>query len=367
MGCRPPSLDYLHDARPARPRYRQEFLEQSYPFRHKRNNSGNSIDSLVAQSDWSTGAPDQRPPTPTTPNHFVPAWDGSPFVPAFAKAAPSRSDQSSRLQRRQDPGEIKKALDELEPCPIQMSPAENLAWDAAAKEGQIRDRACRLVWVKAVTNAAAAAVMRPVFALDGSAHAGGMGVGGAAGLLRISSTGNGYGGAFAGLVVDRVPWRELAASLQEHLCGCLTIPSSSNQLVDPGPYGDPRADLDGSARGGGDLDGSGGDSFDMGPLLTAAHATSYANGAGGYGAIDVPAPRGMNEEDVLFVRSILRSKQSSQSGRRGSISLGRGMGGDEEERGGLGLDKESCGDMISVQAFGAFSRCGCWRAKKLGG
>ncbi|CAB1112357.1 unnamed protein product [Ectocarpus sp. CCAP 1310/34] len=69
----------------------------------------------------------------------------------------------------------------------------------------------------------------------------------------------------------------------QHLCGNLTIPSNDTKVVDEGPYG-----WRGDASVG--FGGRGGE-------------------GNGYGAVNTPQVRWMNEEELAFVRGVLKTKQ----------------------------------------------------------
>lgn len=189
---------------------------------------------------------------------------------------------------------------------LAMRPDEQRAFDTAREAG-LNDTGCCLMWVQAITNAAT--------------H----------GRSCDREDNPMAGGATWGLP-DRVPWEYLSSSLNDHLCRKLTIPSSHGQVVDRGPYSwlvDPSMEL----------------------------------GAGGsYGAINTPALRGMNEDEMRFVRErLLRTQEqvwNASAGSRGSgrterrPSGGVGMRPGWLDIGENGMDQ----DTISIEAFTDFSR-----------
>lgn len=215
-----------------------------------------------------------------------------------------------------------------EPDPPQMTPEEKRAWDTARTAG-LMDRGCRLVWVKATTNAF----------LDGWTYDDGSG--------GSDNGGNGWpaerAGAGAGGVTnyDCVPWDYLRMGLRQHLCGKLTIPSSRDEVVDEGPYG-----WRGDASCGGGV--------------------GVGEGTG-YGAVNTPQVRWMNEEELAFVRGVLKTKQEKvrlkqeklrqQLANRGYpgnelVSIGSSGAADAASgRDGGGGN----GDVISLDAFVEFS------------
>lgn len=207
-------------------------------------------------------------------------------------------------------------LDPQEPEAPMMTPEEKQAWDKAAKSGLL-DRGCRLVWVEATANAAAERRRR------GRSSA------------PVAPT-------------NGVPWKYLSKSLDHHLCGMLTIPSTRDKVVDQGPLG---------WRGGVGYTGAG-----MGGQ----------GQAGGYGSMNSTAPRGMNSLELKFVKGIVRSKQEAIrreqyrhrfvghggfgghydfSGRAERLQSSSGGGGGRDEHG-QANDEE---DIISIEAFVKFS------------
>lgn len=323
-------------------RYRAEYALGSNALRDRRNNSNNSMASAHSGGLGGSGAGGHgnahtptRPGTPTPPIQITPAYGGSPTL---------TSNGRSHRRRQQSKEQIADARFNLEPPPPQMTPEESLAWHAACSAG-LRDRGCRLVWVRASANAAAAG-------WTGGAGGGVSGFGDRSGLSPPSPP---------SAIVDRVPWEYLAMGLDRHLCGTLTIPSSRDRVVDEGPYGDV-----GGEGGGGAGAGTSGDSYgDLG------------GEGGGYGALDCQAPRGMNDEELRYVRGILQAKQT---GRRGSTlaggSRGSGGGGGSWEqtfsvedpnnvhgdghcydRGSASTVEASVGaDVVSVEGFAQFSK-----------
>lgn len=189
---------------------------------------------------------------------------------------------------------------------LTMRPDEQRAFNAAREAG-LNDAGCRLIWVQAITNAAA----------------------------------NGWscdredcpvaGGVAWGLP-DRVPWKYLSGSLKDHLCQKLTIPSSRGQVVDHGPY-----------------------SWLVDPSM-------QLGGGGSYGAIHTPTLRGMNEEEMSFVRERLLRKQQQVW----NANAGFGGSGRTERRASSGVDMREGGlnigengtdpDTISIEAFTEFSK-----------
>ena len=188
--------------------------------------------------------------------------------------------------------------------PPTMRPDEQRAFDTAREAG-LNEKGCCLMWVHAVTNAAA----------------------------------NGWscdredypmvGGATCGLP-DRVPWEYLFSSLRDHLCQKLTIPSSHGQVVDRGPY------------------------------AWLVDTSMELGGGGSYGAINTPTLRGMNEEEMSFVRERLLREQeqvwTASAGFRGSGRTDRRpiagvrLGG--LDIGEIGMDQ----DTITIEAFTEFSK-----------
>lgn len=203
------------------------------------------------------------------------------------------------------------SLDPQGPDAPMMTVEEKQAWDKAAETGLL-DRGCRLVWVEATANATAERRRR--------ARA-------AATVARANG----------------VPWKYLSKSLEHHLCGMLTIPSTRDKVVDQGPLG---------WRGGVGYTGAG-----MGGQ----------GQAGGYGSMNSTAPRGMNSLELKFVEGIMRSKQESvrrDQYRHGLVGHG-GFGGHSDFSGraerlqscsrdehGQAIDDE---DIISIEAFMKFS------------
>lgn len=183
--------------------------------------------------------------------------------------------------------EQRVALEELEePDPPTMTTEEKRAWDTARTAGLI-DRGCRLVWVKASANAAAEGWR---YSAGGGGGGGGSGNGGGEG----GSGGGGWtmgigggGGGDAAARYDCVPWDYLREGLKQHLCGQLTIPSNQDEVVDDGPYGWVQGDFGGNGDGGAGGMGEG----------------------GGYGAVNTPQVRCMNEDELEFVRGVLKTKQ----------------------------------------------------------
>ncbi|CAN0049952.1 unnamed protein product, partial [Laminaria digitata] len=121
-----------------------------------------------------------------------------------------RPQQQQRHLRRLSQQQRRRAVQELlgadEHESPGMRPDEQRAFDTARDAG-LNDTGCCLIWVQAVTNAAA--------------HG-------------WSCDRDDYpmaGGATSGLP-DRVPWEYLSGSLKDHLCRKLTIPSSRGQVVD---------------------------------------------------------------------------------------------------------------------------------------
>lgn len=324
-------------------RYRAEYAQGSNALRDRRNNSNNSMASVhsaglsgsgagISAGGHGTAHTPTRPGTPTPPFQITPAYGGSP--------TPTGNGRSHR-PRQQSKEQIADARFHLDPPPPQMTPEESMAWHAASSVG-LRDRGCRLVWVGAFANAAAAGWTCGV-------GGGVSGFGDRSGLSPPSPP---------SAVADRVPWDYLAMGLQRHLCGTLTIPSSRDRIVDEGPYGD--AGGEGGENAGA---GTGNDSYgDLG------------GEGGGYGALDSQAPRGMNDEELLYVRGILQAKQA---GRRGSTHAGgsRGSGGSWDqafsiedpnrnqgdghcyERGSANsMDSSMGADVVSVEGFAQFSK-----------
>lgn len=207
-------------------------------------------------------------------------------------------------------------LDHQGPEAPMMTIEEKQAWDKAAEAGLL-DRGCRLVWVEATANAAAERRRR--------ARA-------AATVARSNG----------------VPWKHLSKSLDHHLCGMLTIPSTSDKVVDQGPLG---------WRG----------------VMGYTGAGMGGQGqAGGYGSMNSTAPRGMNSLELKFVEGIVRSKQEAIrrdqyrhgivghggfggpcdfSGRAECLQSSSGGGGGRDEHG-QAIDDE---DIISIEAFVMFS------------
>ncbi|CAM9719867.1 unnamed protein product [Scytosiphon promiscuus] len=150
---------------------------------------------------------------------------------------------------------------------------------------------------------------------------------------------------------DFVPWEYLQEGLKQHLCGRLTIPSSHNEVVDDGPVGWINDDLDGG---------------------------SVPEG-GGYGAVNTPQVRWMNEDELAFVRGVLKTKQDKvrqkQERVRKQMADGgfdgadlasvaaanavAGLGGDEGGPAGGGSEE----DVVSLEAFVEFS---LWWAPLMG-
>ena len=251
--------------------------------------------------------------------HFLLNGGGAPsFLNESDKHSPP-SHQSS------PPSHQRRELQE--PEAPQMTPAEKLAWDTAAETG-LRDRGCRLVWVEATANAAA----------------------------ERSERGKGVpGGGDAGRP-DYVPWKNLSKSLEHHLCGMLTLPSTQGQVVDEGPLGW--------------LGSAGYTGVEMGGV----HGQM-----GGYGSMNSIAPRGMNHAELKFVEGVLRSKQDAlrrqqyqrrfrgfSGGSGGAMDYSgraelwdRGMRGGRGLVGGGGRDERVSGgddeDIISLEAFVSFS------------
>ncbi|CAM9674291.1 unnamed protein product [Ectocarpus sp. 4 AP-2014] len=235
--------------------------------------------------------------------------------------------QQHRPQRRMTVNQLMAQVELEEPDPPQMTPEEKRAWDTARTAG-LMDRGCRLVWVKATTNAV----------LAGWTYDGGGG-----------SDNGGFGwpaeGAGAGGVTnyDCVPWDYLRRGLMQHLCGKLTIPSNDREVVDEGPYGW-RGDASVGVAGGG---GEG----------------------NGYGAVKTPQVRGMNEEELAFVRGVLKAKQEkvrlkqeklrqqlASRGYAGTELVSIGSSGAADAASGRGGGNgNGNGNVISLEAFVEFS------------
>ena len=224
--------------------------------------------------------------------HFLLNGGGAPsFLNGSDKHSPP-SHQRRELQETEAP---------------QMTPVEKLAWDTAA-ETRLRDRGRRLVWVEATVNAAA----------------------------ERSERGKGAPGSGEAGRPDCVPWKNLSKSLEHHLCGMLTLPSTQGQVVDEGPLGwRGSAGYTGVEMGGG-------------------HGQM-----GGYGSMNSVAPRGMNHAELKFAEGVLRSKQDAlrrQQYRRrfNGFSSGSGSAMDYSGR----AERVSGGDdedIISLEAFVRFS------------
>ena len=220
------------------------------------------------------------------------------------------SPRPQRHQRRLSQQQQRRAQQELlgpdEYNAPAMRPDEQRAFDTARDAG-LNDHGCRLIWVHAITNAAAN------------------------GWSCDSEDYPTTGGATCG-VPDRVPWEYLSNSLRDHLCQKLTIPSSRGQIVDHGPY----SWLMDSSMG--------------------------LGGGGSYGAINTPTLRGMNEEEMSFVRErLLRIQEQiwhASAGMRGSgrterrPSAGMGMRADGVNLGENGMDH----NMVAIEAFADFSK-----------
>ncbi|CAM9759163.1 unnamed protein product [Ectocarpus sp. 6 AP-2014] len=244
--------------------------------------------------------------------------------------SPTHTRQQHPQRRMTVMNQLMAQVELEEPDPPQMTPEEKRAWDTARTAG-LMDRGCRLVWVKATTNAL----------LNGWTYGGGGGGGGDNGGFGWPAEGAG-----AGRVTnyDCVPWDYLRRGLMQHLCGKLTIPSSHDEVVDEGPYG---------WRG---------------------DASSVGVGVGnGYGAVNTPQVRWMNEEELAFVRGVLKAKQEKvrlkqeklrqQRASRGYagtelVSIGSSGAADAASgRGGGGGNGNGNGDgdVISLDAFVEFS------------
>lgn len=196
-------------------------------------------------------------------------------------------------------------LEESDP-PSRMSVEETRAWDVAREAG-LRDRGCRLVWVMATTNAATSGSYTP----------------------KRDHT-------------YLVSWASLAIALQNHLCGSLTIPTSCNQVVDGGPFG-----CRGASEGVGEW------------------TESLADERGDYGFMgDVQEPRGMNPDELKFVRRMLqRAINKAEKEHGGYRGRGQGHAGGDSvgEHGGLdGADRNVDRDVVSIEAFKIF--CTRWWA-----
>lgn len=313
-------------ASPACARYRAEYAQDSYAQRDGRINSMNSSNGggsiggnlgLSGLDHSSSGhGHGQRPTTPTFPSFMTPAVSGTS---QFSEIGSYVNGSSNHHPKAQSQPEVLAAQQQLEPPPPQMTPEETRAWDTACAAG-LRDRGCRLVWVGASANAAGT----------------GWGGGGGRGGSGSGEGGEGDGGGLSPplIVADRVPWEYLATGLQHHLCGTLTIPSSRDRVVDEGPY----ESLSGEGSGGVGRD------HDFGE-------------GGGYGALDFQAPRGMNDEDMRYVRGLLQSKQAA---RRGSLPPGWGWGDESHgannpDGGSVSGSHEADEDVITVDAFVQFS------------
>lgn len=195
------------------------------------------------------------------------------------------------------------AQNELESeSPSPMSVEERHAWDVA-KEAGLRDRGCRLVWVMATMIAATS---------------------------RRCNANREH--------PYLVPWSSLAIGLQKNLCGSLAIPSRCNQVVGGGPFG-----CRGASEGVGEW------------------TESLADERGDYGCMgDMQEPRGMNPDELKYVRGMLQKAQKLYGGDRG---WGQGHAGGDSvgEHGGLdGADRNFDRDVVSVEAFKIF--CERWWA-----
>eukprot|EP00752_Nemacystus_decipiens_P002493 g2344.t1 len=240
-------------------------------------------------------------------------------------ASPTR--QPTHPQRRMTVHDHRMALEELgEPDPPTMTAEEKRAWDTARTAGLI-DRGCRLVWVKASANAAASGWR------FSTGSGGGGGEGGGSGWAM---GGGGAGGGEAVARYDCVPWEYLREGLKQHLCGQLTIPSNQDAVLDEGPYSWIHDEF-----------GAGGGAGAMGQ-------------GDGYGAVNTPQVRGMNEAELAFVRGVLKAKQEKvrnlQEKRRQQRAFDSGEMG---PAGGVAFDGPVDGggsdDVIPLEAFLEFS------------
>lgn len=221
-------------------------------------------------------------------------------------SGPHRQQHHRRLSLQQHQRAVRELQGLEEHDFLAMRPDEQRAFDTAREAG-LNDTGCCLMWVQAVTNAAAHG-----WSCD-----------------REESP---MAGGATWALPDRVPWEYLSNSLKDHLCRKLTIPSSRGQVVDRGPYSwlvDPSMEL---------------------------------GGGGSYGAINTPALRGMNEDEMRFVRDrLLRTEKQVRNASAGFRGSGRterwphrGVG---MRPGGLDIGENIMDqDTISIEAFTDFSK-----------